>query len=166
MLNQALSPVVPFSIAVRKRVLCVHRPIRLLDRLFTDDSLGSASLQCDGIDATSVRAWKVRQRNEGGGERTFGIPSQIAVVALAKISVATATIAPLSAALLPCRASDSMRCFRGCTVEIWSMENTPLFSTARSSNRQTSVAILSNSRICAGHQSFGGCTSHSSRREW
>ena len=70
MLNQALSPVVPFSIAVRKRVLCVHRPIRLLDRLFTDDSLGISSRQCDGIDATSVRAWKVRRRNEGGGERS------------------------------------------------------------------------------------------------
>ena len=40
--NQALSPVVPFYMAVRECVLCAHGPVRLLHCFFTNDPFGSA----------------------------------------------------------------------------------------------------------------------------
>ena len=63
MSNQALSPVVPFSMAIRERVFSVHRPIRCLDRLFADDALGfGVYLHRDGETAGSAQKTKQLQQ--------------------------------------------------------------------------------------------------------
>ena len=110
MSNQALSPVVPFSMAIRERVFCVHRPIRCLDRLFTHDALGCASLHCDCIDSarvcTGTVTWRDRLRRRSSSSRwwrgslTLGVPSRVAVGPITTTIVVSAPIAPVATVVL------------------------------------------------------------------